>query len=156
MPRWGINSQRTVAMDKDEISRQLRKLATSDESRGKTARLRDVFDDVELALSSGVSRALVLETLEKNGLSMTPKGFDSALSRIRASRKKGPAQARSPTVKPAAPAAPAPQQPPGAPVGLAEANAGSHDPADLDKIISQKPDLTALAKLATSSKRNQK
>lgn len=142
-------------MDKDEISRQLRKLATSDESRAKTARLRDVFDDVELALRSGVSRALVLETLEKNGLSMTPKGFDSALTRIRASRKKAaaPAQQAPGPVRAAASAAPAPQQPQGEPeVPIT----GSHDPADIDKIISQKPDLTALARLATTQKRTKK
>ena len=136
-------------MDKDAISAQLKALATGDKSRGQTARLRDVFDDVEFALRSGVSRALVLETLAKNGLTMSPKGFDSALSRIRARKKKEPTQARlagSNPVPSPTPSPPAPQVP-------NEAIGGSHDPADLNKIFSQKPDLAALAKLAKPPKR---
>lgn len=136
-------------MDKDAISTQLKALATGDTSRGKTARLRDVFDDVELALRSGVSRALVLETLAKNGLDMTPKTFDSALSRIRARNKKQPNPTAPGSKKDAPPTSPTPA----GPKAPDESAGGSHNPADLDKIFSQKPDLAALANLAKSTKR---
>ena len=141
-------------MNKDEISRQLKTLASSDDKRPKAARLRDVFDDVELALQSGVTRALVVETLKANGLSMTLKSFDSAVARIRAKRRHGlqPARRTSEFAQLA--------------TGIEstsvseqlhqEHDAGqvSHNPAALDAIIANKPDLSALAKLAKSKRKS--
>jgi|GEM_PF-2084650 len=74
-------------MSKNSVVDALRTLATSDKSRSETARLRDVFDEVEGALKAGVSRAAILETLHEQGFTMTPKSFESALYRLR--RKKG-------------------------------------------------------------------
>jgi hypothetical protein len=73
----------------DDLSAVLRALARGDSARSETARLRDVIDDVEAALSAGVSRAKVLEELHGHGFTMNLKSFESALYRIRKSRKKG-------------------------------------------------------------------
>ena len=73
-------------MNKNTVAEALRALATSDKSRSETARLRDVFDDVEIALKAGVSRATILETLHDQGFEMTAKSFESAIYRLRKKR----------------------------------------------------------------------
>lgn len=77
-------------MSKDSVVEALRALATSDDRRSETARLRDVFDEVEDALQAGVSRTAILETLHGQGFTMTAKSFESALYRLR--RRRGPAE----------------------------------------------------------------
>lgn len=76
-------------MDKTEASARLRALATGDKLRTDTARLREVFEDVEAALSAGVSRVNVLAELQNLGYTMTLSSFKSALQRIRKERNKG-------------------------------------------------------------------
>jgi hypothetical protein len=73
-------------MTKDSVSVALRALATGDKSRSGAARLRDIVDEVEAALVAGVSRAAVLDALNTQGFTMTPKSFESALYRIRKKR----------------------------------------------------------------------
>jgi len=73
-------------MGNNELSEQLRVLASDANKRSKAARLRDVVDDVEAALAAGVQRSAVVETLAKNGLEMTLSTFDSSLRRIRQKR----------------------------------------------------------------------
>lgn len=75
-------------MEKNSVADVLRGLAEGDKARSETARLRDVFEEVEAALDAGVSRAAVLEALHSNGFTMTLKSFESALYRIRRQRKK--------------------------------------------------------------------
>lgn len=75
-------------MQKNSVADVLRALATGDKARSETARLRDVFDEVEAALSAGVSRAAVLDALHDQGFTMTLKSFESALYRIRKQREK--------------------------------------------------------------------
>jgi hypothetical protein len=75
-------------MQKTSIADALRALATDDTARSETARLRDIIDDIEAALSAGVSRAAVLKTLHDQGFTMTAKSFESALYRIRKQRSK--------------------------------------------------------------------
>lgn len=75
-------------MDKNSVAEALRALAGS-ESRSETARLREVFDEVETALSAGVSRTAILETLHEQGFTMTAKSFESALYRLRKQREAG-------------------------------------------------------------------
>ena len=128
-------------MDKDAIAQCLRTLATSNEKRSKAARLREVFEDVELALSAGVSRATVLEVLTKHGLVMSLATFDGTLRRIRKNfglhnpKFKQPHSFAAPTEIPSDEANISPVR-------------SSHRPTDLDGIIKAKPDLAALAKLA--------
>jgi len=76
-------------MQKNSVIDALRALATGEKARSETARLRDVFNDVEAALSAGVSRAAILETLHSQGFTMTLKSFESAIYRIRQREKKG-------------------------------------------------------------------
>ena len=74
-------------MEKNSVAEALNALATSNENRSNTARLRDVFDDVELALKAGVKREVVLQSLNENGLDMKMKSFESAIYRLRKERK---------------------------------------------------------------------
>jgi hypothetical protein len=132
-------------MDKQAIAETLRALASGDTGRSKTARLRDVIDDVESALAAGVTRTAVLKVLADQGLDMSLATFGTALNRIRQQRLGAtpvsvPPRAVSRT---------------GEPRGATESAAapGSHDPAVLDEIIGSKPDLEALAKLAKRKKK---
>ncbi|MFZ6774556.1 hypothetical protein ACO0LB_17775 [Undibacterium sp. SXout7W] len=66
-----------------DISQALRELKQNDALRSETDRLRDIFDDVEAALKSGVKREVVLSTLHEKGFTMKMTSFKSALQRIR-------------------------------------------------------------------------
>ena len=133
---------------------RLRALASDDKKRSKAARLRDVVDDVEAALAAGVQRALVVEELAKHGLEMSLATFETTLRRIRQKRGKASITAAKPANPPGWAASPGTAMPVEEAGREAESSgAGSHDPADLDKIIRSRPDLNALAKHA---KRNRK
>lgn len=75
-------------MDKTSVAEALRTLADS-KSRSETSRLREVFAEVEAALSAGVSRSAILETLHEQDFKMTAKSFESALYRLRKQRNAG-------------------------------------------------------------------
>lgn len=128
-------------MQKKDLGQRLRALATDDKKRSKAARLRDVFHDVEAALNAGVSRASVLEELKAHGLVMTLATFETTLKRLRQKHGRlAPTPARQTTELREA-------QPTENPVSE-KTETGSHNPADLDAIIQDKPNLAALAKLA--------
>lgn len=57
-----------------------------DRTVNKTARLREVFDDIEATLKAGVSQATVLNELHDLGFTMKMASFKSALQRIRKER----------------------------------------------------------------------
>ncbi len=88
-------------MGENDISARLRALATDDKRRPETARLRDVFDDVETALGAGVPQADVLAELHQAGFTMTMASFKSALQRIRKERA-GSVVSKPKTVAPSA------------------------------------------------------
>lgn len=142
-------------MDKKVASERLRALASDDKKRSKAARLRDVIDDVEAALSAGVPRSAVVEELARLGLEMSLATFETTLKRIRLKRGK----ALSSRGKPVGQSNNQDTTPMEAMKDVGSATesetsmAESHSPADLDKIIGDKPDLNALAKFA---KRNKK
>lgn len=75
-------------MDSIKISEQLKKLASNNEKRTKSSQLNDVFNDVENALKSGISRQSIIELLAENGLVISMKSFESTLARLRKKRKK--------------------------------------------------------------------
>jgi molecular chaperone GrpE (heat shock protein) len=81
--------QAKTLFDKEKVSAALRELA--DEHRGvprsDTARLREVLDDVEDALSAGASHSAVLDTLHNQGFSLTLSSFQSTLARLRRERR---------------------------------------------------------------------
>ncbi|EKA8700445.1 hypothetical protein OMN91_004480 [Salmonella enterica subsp. enterica serovar Derby] len=100
--RFRCNStQGERTMTKDEVSARLRALATDDKRRSETARLRDVFDDVEATLNAGVTQADVLAELHALGFTMTMASFKSALQRIRKERAGDRPARRSATPAPA-------------------------------------------------------
>jgi hypothetical protein len=146
--------------DSQTIHQLLQTASTSDPTRSQTARLQDYLDSIESALASGVSRASVIQILSANGFDISLNSFASALRRVRQRRAKtGAPPSRSvqsshslqtsramPLVEHSAldDAGPLSSSP-------ASPQAGSHNPADLNKIFSHKPDLGALAKLARTS-----
>jgi len=82
-PPWGD------AVDKDKVSAALRDLAAEHarSPRSQTARLREVIDDLEAALTAGASHAAVLATLHAQGFSFTLRSFESTLARLRKERR---------------------------------------------------------------------
>ena len=75
-------------MDLATLKMRLETLANGAENRSKTARLRDVIQQVETALHAGVKRTVIRDELAAQGLEMTLQTFDSALKRIRRERTK--------------------------------------------------------------------
>ena len=135
------------------IHQQLQTAATQDPTRSQTARLLDYLDSIETALNSGVSRASVIQILSANGFEISLNSFASALRRVRQRRarmglhnsRSVPASRKTlahPSVESAVPGHVEPD------ASSSPVSAGSHNPSDLNKIFSQKPDLGAVAKLA--------
>ncbi|MDC6237003.1 hypothetical protein PP724_22835 [Ralstonia solanacearum] len=89
-------------MEKSSVAGVLRALAQEDKGRSETARLRDVFGEVEAALDAGVKRQTILEALNEQGFTMTLKSFESALYRIRKQQKTGHQAERTPAPQTAA------------------------------------------------------
>lgn len=119
-------------MGEDDIAARLRALATDDKRRPETARLRDVFDDVEATLKAGVPQADVLAELHKAGFTMTMASFKSALQRIRKKRtqpaKPAPKLGHDQATEPTSQLPKAPQEEP-----TKEPQARITNPADVRK-----------------------
>ncbi len=131
-------------MGKSTLADRLRKLAANDQNRSKTARVREVIDEIEAALAAGVSRQKVLDALAEDGLVMSMRTFETTLKRIRRAGGGKPARATTPRAQEKS--------------SVMEADSGlwasgSHNPKDIDDIVRSTPDLDALAKLAKRSKR---
>lgn len=137
-------------MDKKTVAERLQTLAMDDDKRSKTARLRDVLEDVEIALAAGAKRVDVLAELQAQGLSMSLATFETTLKRLRAKRRQLP----PPSVTVSSYPTPS-KQSAATPLMSDRAEAKpqpSHDPADLDRIIATRPNLAALARQAKRSK----
>lgn len=141
-------------MDNKTLSAQLRGLASDDVNRSKAARLRDVLEDVDFAIKAGVPRSSILAVLSGYGLNMSYGVFDTTLTRIRKQRDSKPFQAVNPATPPVIQPSPSRMTP--SVVESVEdsdhAGVGSHDPAELKKILSSKVDLDALSKFAKRKK----
>jgi hypothetical protein len=107
--------------------------------------------------SRGYTLEQIVKFLAENGVTISEPGICNFLTRRakKAGTKEAipppPRTTKTPTPAPprqqsAAPAPPKDQEPETAPVG-------SHNPADLNKIISDKPDLAALAKFANNGRK---
>lgn len=142
-------------MDKKTVTESLRALAKDDNKRSKAARLRDVIDDVEAALSAGVPRSAVVEALSKHGLQMSLTTFETTLRRIRQKRGRTinhTAQPAGQQARPVKPSVPVPS------VQASETSEAfkapsSHDPQDINRIMASTPDLDALAKIGRRNKK---
>lgn len=69
------------------LSEQLRELAKSPK-KSKASQLFEILDDVEFALSAGVTHAVVVQKLAQNGLQFTLPSFENTLHRVRQRKKK--------------------------------------------------------------------
>jgi hypothetical protein len=79
---------RSLGNRKIDAIETLAKLASGIDGKSEAAKLREVIDSVELALSSGVRREKVLEAINESlGISMSLKTFEKNLYRIRKKRK---------------------------------------------------------------------
>lgn len=79
-------------MDDNNISERLKALATG-KNRSVTVRLKEKFDEIEVALSARADRKDVYQALvdagyaiKKNGKAITFKSFELAINRIRKER----------------------------------------------------------------------
>lgn len=72
----------------------LSELVQDNKARSYTAQIREVYDVIENALKSGVSRTVIHQKLVDTGLTISLRHFDQALYRIRKSRKQ-PGQAET-------------------------------------------------------------
>jgi hypothetical protein len=77
----------------DDLKTAPLELARDSDKRSATARVAEHFAEIEGALSAGVQRTAVLETLTRYGIALSLKNFDNILYRL---RKK---QAANPTEK---------------------------------------------------------
>jgi hypothetical protein len=149
-------------MQKTNIVDELRALATSAEKRPDTARLRDIFNDVEAALTAGVSCAEVHKTLQKYGFKMTLRGFETALYRIRKQRKQRGAQnLNTPTRENATATTQTDSFPePGNNHNEEKEEQDNvqtiFNPSDLRAVLNKKIDLAALSKLGKAAQRKKK
>lgn len=70
-------------MTQSSLAKELKSLAESSQNRSLAARLRDVFPEIEHALQKGVSRSTILDALQRDGMDISMKTFESALYRMR-------------------------------------------------------------------------
>ncbi|MBS3965572.1 MAG: hypothetical protein KGZ80_13990 [Methylomonas sp.] len=78
----------TLDRRKNDAIDALAKLAGGMDGKSETAKIREVIDSVELALSSGVHREKVFDTLRESlGIKMNFRTFETTLHRIRNKRK---------------------------------------------------------------------
>lgn len=74
-------------MSLESFKETLRKLAEEGPYRSETAHLRHLLEPIEEALARGVTRQAVLDTLHKCGFTLTLRGFETSLYRLRKRKK---------------------------------------------------------------------
>ena len=148
-------------MDWKAISEDIRDVSDGNLKLSKAAFLRNVIDDVEVALAAGVPRSVIVDKLVSHGLDISLATFQTTLHRVR--RKRG-----KPTVTPVTQVKSNNQlvtktiQPVSKPsvVELEDDSEPplvvSHDPRDIDAIMRSTPDLEYYARVYRESKRNKK
>ena len=67
----------------DDLKTALLALSRESDKRSVTARVAEHFAEIEGALSAGVQRTAVLETLTRYGIALSLKNFDNILYRLR-------------------------------------------------------------------------
>jgi len=145
-------------MSKKILIEQLSVLASDDTKRSKAARLRDIIDEVEATLATGITRAEVVKKLSENGLEMALATFNAELQKIRKKRGKpsvdqvktnnqSVTKIIQPVNKPSVVELEDDSEPP---------LVVSHDPRDIDEIMRSTPDLEYYARIYRESKRNKK
>lgn len=131
-------------MTKITLGEQIQKLIKDESNRSKAARFREVYKDIEAALSAGIPIETVHKTLVKNGLNLTLESFRTTLYRTRKAQKAKP-KIENQTVKPE-------HKTTGNDEPAEAENNTSTNPADIDRIMNSTPNLDELAKLARKGK----
>jgi hypothetical protein len=75
----------------DDLKTALLALSREPDKRSITARVAEHFAEIEGALSAGVQRTTVLETLTRYGIALSLKNFDNILYRLRKKQVANPA-----------------------------------------------------------------
>lgn len=83
-------------MDKEKTIKLLAEL--HEENRSDTSHLREIFNEIEAAISDGVKRTAIVEALNISGLNITLRSFDQIMYRIRHEKIK-PVKASATVVK---------------------------------------------------------
>lgn len=78
-------------MSEEEIVEEFAQLHKS-AARSKTARLRDLYDQIEVLRSRGFSHATIVKAMKKHGLEFDLKTFEVTFYRIKRERVKRPTQ----------------------------------------------------------------
>nr|WP_015061776.1 hypothetical protein [Pseudomonas syringae]AFK89053.1 hypothetical protein [Pseudomonas syringae] len=82
------SKRQIVAQETENRREALAELAQDSKARSYTAQIRDLYDVIENALDSGVSRTVIHQKLVDTGLTISLRHFDQALYRIRKSYKR--------------------------------------------------------------------
>jgi len=150
-------------MSKETIIAQLKALASDDTKRSKAARLREIIDEVEVTLATGITRAAVVKMLAENGLEMSLATFNSELQKIRNKRgKNSVSQVIQNNQSITQSAQSANNQSVANSVGKESENDsdtagyGSNDPRTIDAIMRSTPDLEYYEKIARNNRRHKK
>jgi len=77
-------------MDTNSTKKLLISLLSERDKRTKISQIREIFDEIETALSSGVSRSVVVNKLNEAGIKISFNTFKSALQVIRKERQHSP------------------------------------------------------------------
>ncbi len=88
---WLIFIKREIInriMDTDSAKKLLISLLSERNKRTKISQIREIFDEIETALSSGVSRTVVVEKLNEAGINISFNTFKSALQVIRKEKQR--------------------------------------------------------------------
>ncbi|AME28169.1 hypothetical protein [Burkholderia sp. PAMC 26561] len=80
----------------DDLKTALLALSRESDKRSVTARVAEHFVEIEGALSAGVQRTAVLETLTRYGIALSLKNFDNILYRLRKKQAANPTEKKDP------------------------------------------------------------
>lgn len=136
-------------MEKSNLIHDLDDLAKNKDKRTKTALVEEHIEKIEAAIKAGVKRPVIVKALKSHGIEFTKYSFDTTLRRVRQKRLAQNSQTeltnktnqiQKPISSPVNPTISKPSQ--------NSQTTNSHDPAELNRIMSSQPDLEALAKFA--------
>lgn len=137
-------------MEAEDIKGRLKALAQNNGQRTKAAKLRELHDEVEAALSAGVSRNAVHQELESY-LGMSFQTFVGTLRRIRAKQAETTSEAKPQVRLQRSAFTPSIETTEGQ--TTQRSDQPSSNPVDISTIMSTVPDLQALAKASKGIKK---
>lgn len=79
-------------MSEEKIIEAFTQLHQRSAARSKTARLRELFDEIEALRSRGFPHSIIVDEMQKNGLKFNVKTFEATFYRIKREREKLPAR----------------------------------------------------------------